>query len=93
MKKYKQLEWINVEKQLPKDGTNILVLRTYIGAKSKKRIYEVFNICFFQKYGFSLCETHTELKEKVLAWMPIPSFNEILESNRDVLERIKEKGD
>ena len=26
-------------------------------------------------------------------WMPIPSFDNILESNRDVLERIKEKGD
>lgn len=29
----------------------------------------------------------------VLAWFPIPSFDEILKSNRDVLERIKEKGD
>lgn len=26
-------------------------------------------------------------------WMPIPSFDEILEANRDVMERIKEKGD
>lgn len=26
-------------------------------------------------------------------WMPIPSFDDILEANRDVLERIKEKGD
>lgn len=25
-------------------------------------------------------------------WMPIPSFDEILEANRDVLERIKERG-
>ena len=29
----------------------------------------------------------------VLAWFPIPSFDDILEENRDVLERIKEKGD
>ena len=28
-----------------------------------------------------------------IAWMPIPSFDEILEANKDVLERIKEKGD
>lgn len=28
-----------------------------------------------------------------VAWMPIPSFDDILEANRDVLERIKEKGD
>lgn len=26
-------------------------------------------------------------------WMPIPSFDEILEANKDVLKRIKEKGD
>lgn len=30
---------------------------------------------------------------KVIFWQPIPSFDEILEANRDVLERIKEKGD
>ena len=28
-----------------------------------------------------------------IAWMPIPTFDEILENNKDVLERIKEKGD
>ena len=33
------------------------------------------------------------LHQEVLAWMPIPSFDDILESNRDVLERIKQKGD
>ena len=31
------------------------------------------------------------LKQEVICWMPIPSFDEILEANRDVLERIKEK--
>lgn len=29
----------------------------------------------------------------VIAYMPIPSFDDILEANRDVLKRIKEKGD
>ena len=29
----------------------------------------------------------------VTHWMPIPSFDEILEANKDVLKRIKEKGD
>ena len=33
------------------------------------------------------------LHQEVLAWLPIPSFDDILEENRDVLERIKEKGD
>lgn len=30
---------------------------------------------------------------KVVCWMPLPSFDEILKANRDVLDRIKEKGD
>ena len=30
---------------------------------------------------------------RITHYMPIPSFDEILEANRDVLERIKEKGD
>lgn len=33
------------------------------------------------------------LHQEVLAWLPIPSFDDILEANKDVLERIKEKGD
>jgi hypothetical protein len=33
------------------------------------------------------------LHQEVLAWLPIPSFDDILEANRDVLKRIKEKGD
>lgn len=33
------------------------------------------------------------LHQEVLAWLPIPSFDDILEENRDVLERIKQKGD
>ena len=37
----------------------------------------------FEDYGYYYCDF----------WMPIPSFDEILEANRDVLERIKEKGD
>lgn len=36
---------------------------------------------------------YDEVIDDVVAWFPIPSFDEILEANRDVLERIKEKGD
>jgi hypothetical protein len=85
--------WISVEERLPEDFQKVLILRTYIGAKSRERRYEVFTQTFFKEYGLKICETRKNLKEKVLAWMPIPSFDEILEANRDVLERIKEKGD
>lgn len=36
---------------------------------------------------------YDEVIDDVVAWFPIPSFDDILEDNRDVLERIKEKGD
>lgn len=36
---------------------------------------------------------YDEVIDDVVAWFPIPSFDDILEANRDVLERIKEKGD
>ena len=36
---------------------------------------------------------YDEVIDDVVAWMPIPSFDDILEANKDVLERIKEKGD
>lgn len=35
----------------------------------------------------------SELLLGITHWMPIPSFDDILEANKDVLERIKEKGD
>ena len=36
---------------------------------------------------------YDEVIDDVVAWFPIPSFEGILEANKDVLERIKEKGD
>lgn len=35
---------------------------------------------------------YDEVIDDVVAWFPIPSFEGILEANKDVLERIKEKG-
>lgn len=35
---------------------------------------------------------YDEVIDDVVAWFPIPSFDEIIEANRDVLERIKERG-
>lgn len=31
------------------------------------------------------------LKQEVISWMPIPSFDQILEANKDVLQRMKGK--
>lgn len=77
----KQPLWINVKERLPEYEGKVLVLYEYEG---EMQIQELFYIGE-KRMVFGSSE--------VLAWMPIPSFDEILEANRDVLERIKEKGD
>lgn len=77
----KQSPWISVEERLPNYKEEVLVLYEYEGRIQIQQ-------------SFYLGEKRLEFgSNKILAWMPIPSFDEILEANRDVLERIKEKGD
>jgi hypothetical protein len=78
----KQSPWISVEERLPEIDTMVLTKGAY-----------GFLICYLSNFGE--WETGANVNEERLAithWMPIPSFDEILEANRDVLERIKEKG-
>lgn len=78
----KQSPWISVEERLPEtnDGQSLYEV---IVVTSDRRFLVVINTEVEYLVGL-LGVTH---------WMPIPSFDEILEANRDVLERIKEKGD
>lgn len=92
----KQFPWISVKERLPKDFKPILILlkdgkvRTALLDSNYYPHNNEFEIIYFwhdreANESFDL--------EDVVAWMPIPSFDEILEANKDVLERIKEKGD
>lgn len=81
-----QSPWISVEEQLPPVGvdvihTNIDTGRIYYGPINKVGSL----ILGYTPYG-EITATH---------YMVVPKFpfDEILEANRDVLERIKEKGD
>lgn len=76
----KQSPWISVNERLPEELESVLVGTNYEG----RYYYEVA----FVMNGKWVCHN-----SKPIYWMPIPSFDDILESNRDVLERIKEKGD
>lgn len=71
--------WISVKDRLPKLGKTVLVIYDYKGE------IQIQPDCYAgqEDWRFGLY--------RILAWMPIPSFDEILETNRDVLERIKEK--
>lgn len=98
----KQSPWISVEKRLPNKGQRVLVGFLYYykyddrEAESRKHI-DVFtyeNGIWTTDSDISYLGKSVEKDDiKVICWMPIPSFDEILEANRDVLERIKEKGD
>ena len=83
----KQSPWISVKEKAGCDSSNDCIVMNTDG--------EVFRAYFshenkWLKYS---CGRYDEVIEDVTHWMPIPSFDEILEANRDVLERIKEKGD
>ena len=98
----KQSPWISIEEQLPDKGQRVLVGFLYYykyddrEAESRKHI-DVFtyeNGIWTTDSDISYLGKSVEKDDiKVICWMPIPSFDEILEANRDVLERIKEKGD
>ena len=78
----KQSPWISVKDRLPEEEKEVLVLYEF---RSVFMIQEDFYCGQGERWNWG--------GNKILAWMPIPSFDEILEANRDVLERIKEKGD
>ena len=73
--------WISVEERLPDYLEKVLVLYEYKGEIQIQQNSYLGEKDW--KFG----------SNKILAWLPIPSFDEILEANKDVLERIKEKGD
>lgn len=83
----KQSPWISVKERLPEESGYYFVTDGCAAGKA----------CFLKKWNkFTKIEEYPHLfydEGVIKAYMPIPSFNEILEANRDVLERIKEKGD
>lgn len=83
----KQSPWISVEERLPeKDG--------YYFVTNGDVVEKVY---FFERWNkFTSTRDYPHLfydEGEIKAWLHIPSFDDILEANRDVLERIKEKGD
>lgn len=79
----KQSPWISVKERLPEENKEYLVVL------DNRVIY----VAQYNKNNKSRLIYGTGYTYNVVAYMPIPSFDEILEANRDVLERIKQKGD
>lgn len=88
----KQSPWVSVEERLPEDSKLVLCRMVSNGAivsgfiiptpSGQPRVVTLPDF-EFEDYGNYVCDM----------WMPIPSFDQILEANKDVLQRMKEKGD
>lgn len=88
----KQSPWISVENRLPEVGELVLCRMVSNGAivsgfiepvEGCQPIVSTLPNFEFEDYSDYVCDM----------WMPIPSFDQILEANKDVLQRMKEKGD
>ena len=88
----KQSPWISVKERLPEPNKLVLcrmvsngaIVSGYIVVSPGRSPYVATDGGFeFEDWNDYECDM----------WMPIPSFDDILEANRDVLERIQEKGD
>lgn len=79
----KHFSWISVEERLPESKEKVLVLNRM---KHHDKYFVSENI-----YINGIWAAKSAMYYEEIAWMPIPSFDEILEANRDVLERIKYK--
>lgn len=79
----KQSPWISVEDAIPNELAKGMCQVKYVdGSIDEMAMREVDKWIYpYIKTGY------------VTHWKPIPSFDEILEANKDVLERIKGKGD
>lgn len=79
----KQSPWISVKDAIPNELAKGMCQVKYADGSIEEMAMREVNkwIYPYIKTGY------------VTHWKPIPSFDEILEANKDVLERIKEKGD
>lgn len=95
----KQSPWINVEERLPEENENIIIMCEHgaiFNGSYCNGVWFCMDGYIYDTYKNSpIYSSMSSIPTlwKPIAYMPIPSFDEILEANKDVLERIKEKGD
>ena len=82
----KQSPWISVEDKAGCDTSGDCIVMVMNG--------DIFKAYFSSENKWMKSDGgyYDEVIDDVVAWFPTPSFDDILEANKDVLERIKEKG-
>lgn len=86
----KQSPWISVKERLPENEDMVFTL---CKVKRSNNYFICVNNYIDGEWEAKALVYYDTVYYDTVAWMPIPSFDDILEANRDVLERIKEKGD
>ena len=81
----KQSPWISVKEKVGCDSSNDCIVMDSDG--------EVFRACFSPENKWLKYNRGYYVIDNVTHWLPIPSFDETLEANKDALKQIKEKGD
>lgn len=84
-----ECQWIKVEDNLPNVGISVLVLTSNKKVSMTKR-YQPKD-CYGNNVGIVRWSGSSAFENSIVAWMPIPSFDKILEGNKDVLKRLKDK--
>lgn len=72
-------QWVSVEEKMPEIWKDVLV---FIIRDTDVQIHKS---TYFGEKDWSFGGI------KIIAWMPIPSFDEILEANKDVLKQLNDK--
>lgn len=75
-------QWVKVEERKPNKDEYVFAL-----VKGEEECCLVPLITIYNGESFSITSKYF----KVIAWMPIPSFDKILEDNKDILKRLKDK--
>lgn len=84
----KQSPWISVKEQLPEYYVKVIIchdLEFYVGVMYYSMLSNWWRVSNDEKDDLIVDEDDS--------WMPIPTFDQILEANKDVLQFLKEKGD
>lgn len=81
-------QWISTKKRMPEQNVDVIFL-TDFGMIMNGQCHD--NVWMQMDGFFGSAYSSIEKTWEVIAWMPIPSFDNILENNKDVLKRLKEK--
>lgn len=78
-------QWISVKDRIPSEWQSVFIL---LIEKNDIKVTQAIYIGGNGTWVYG--DTEIPYNKNILAWMPIPCFEEILQANKDVLMRLKD---